>query len=89
MALVLPANDDQLLYTNLTTYISKGCGNIPLVKKGDGEGSALVKALRGTCPAPTERMPQSCNPDPNSGNCIPDEYIAAISQWITNGAPQQ
>jgi hypothetical protein len=21
------------------------------------------------------------------GNCIPEEYVAALTQWISNGAP--
>jgi len=82
----LPTDDDTALYNSLTTYMSKGCGNIPLVKKGDGEGSALVKILKGTCAAPTMRMPLDCDPNPDTGNCIPADYIAAISQWITAGA---
>jgi hypothetical protein len=30
-------------------------------------------------------MPYGC--DPELGDCIPDEYIAAVTQWIANGAP--
>jgi len=85
--LILPTDDDAVLYTSLTTYVSKGCGNIPLVKKGDPTGSALIKILKGECPSPTARMPLDCVPA--DGTCIPDEYIAAIAQWITNGAPRQ
>jgi hypothetical protein len=34
----------------------------------------------------TPRMPYMCTEQ--DGNCIPDEYIAAITQWIANGAPK-
>ena len=83
--LELPSNDDQLLYTNLTTYVSTACGNLKLVVPCDPAQSAILKILTGPCGA-TPRMPYMCNgPD---GNCIPDEYIAALTQWIANGAPR-
>jgi hypothetical protein len=84
--LALPSNDDQLLYTNLTSYVSTACGNVKLVTPCDPAGSALPKILSGPC-GTTPRMPYMCTAQ--DGNCIPDEYIAAISQWIANGAPRQ
>jgi len=83
--LALPSNDDQLLYTNLTSYISTACGNIRLVNPCNPAASALPRILTGPC-GMTPRMPYMCSgPD---GNCVPDEYIAAITQWIANGAPR-
>jgi hypothetical protein len=41
--LELPTNDDQKLYTNLTTYISKACDNTKLVTPGSPAQSALVR----------------------------------------------
>lgn len=81
--LILQDNAD--LYMNLTTYTSKACGNIPLVSKGKPSESALIKILKGPC-GETPRMPYGCKAEDES--CIPDEYIAAISQWIANGAPK-
>ena len=81
--LILQDNAD--LYMNLTTYTSKACGNIPLVSKGKPNDSALIKILKGPC-GETPRMPYGCKAEDES--CIPDEYIAAISQWIANGAPK-
>jgi hypothetical protein len=45
--------------------------------------SALVSILRGPC-GMTPRMPYGCSTQ--AGDCIPDEYIAAVAQWIANGA---
>jgi hypothetical protein len=84
--LALPPNDDQLLYTNLTSYISTACGNIKLVSPGDPAQSALPKILTGPC-GMTPRMPYMCTD--KDGNCIPGEYVAAITRWIANGAPKQ
>lgn len=81
----LTLQDDGQLYNNLTTYVSKACGNMQLVSKGNPTQSALLKILKGPC-GDTPRMPYGCKPEDDS--CIPDDYIAAISQWIANGAPQ-
>jgi hypothetical protein len=32
-------------------------------------------------------MPYGCSAE--AGDCIPDDYIAAVTQWIASGAPQQ
>jgi hypothetical protein len=84
--LALPSNDDALLYTNLTSYVSTACGNLKLVTPGSPAESALPKILSGPC-GMTPRMPYMCS-DQN-GNCIPREYIDAITQWIANGAARQ
>jgi len=83
--LELPTNNDQLLYTNLTSYISKACDNTKLVTPGDPTQSALVRILKGPCGA-TPRMPYDCSVE--AGDCIPAEYITAIEQWIAAGAPR-
>ena len=83
--LELPTNDDAKLYTNLTSYVSAACGNTKLVNPGKPQQSALVKILKGPCGA-TPRMPLGCVAE--ADDCIPDDYIAAIAQWIANGAPQ-
>jgi hypothetical protein len=84
--LALPSNDDQLLYTNLTSYVSTACGNLKLVTPCDPANSALLRILSGPC-GMTPRMPYMCTSA--DGNCVPDEYIAAIRQWIADGAPRR
>jgi hypothetical protein len=84
--LELPSNDDQRLYTNLLAYVSKACNNTKLVDPCNPTESALVKILKGPC-GKTPRMPFGCSPQ--AGDCIPDEYIAAVTQWIASGAPQR
>jgi hypothetical protein len=73
------------LYTTLTTTMSPDCGNIPLVKPGKPDESALVKIIKGPC-GTISRMPAGCTEQDD--NCVPAEYIAAITQWVANGAPQ-
>jgi hypothetical protein len=82
--LELPPNDDQQLYTNLTTYVSAACNDTKLVTPGNPAQSALITILTGPC-GTTPRMPYGCSAE--AGDCIPDEYIAAVAQWIANGAP--
>ena len=50
----------------------------PVVTPGDGEGSTIIKKLRGTATFGV-RMPQG-------GPYLPDTTIAKISLWITQGA---
>lgn len=83
--LELPPMNDQQLYTNLTTYVSKACNNTKLVTPGNPSQSALIKIISGPC-GMTPRMPYGCSPD--ADDCIPDEYIMAVTQWIANGAPR-
>ena len=78
--------DNEQLYMNLTTYVSKACGNLKLVSPGKPAESALLKILTGPCGV-TPQMPYQCKPA--DGSCIPADYVAAISQWISNGAPKQ
>jgi hypothetical protein len=82
----LQVNDG--LYANLTMTISEDCGNIPVVNPSNPAQSALVMLLKGPC-GDTPRMPAGCLQNEFENNCVPDEYIVAIEQWIANGAPQQ
>jgi WD40 repeat protein len=62
----------------LDTYeaILKG-GEAPVVKKGNGADSQLVKILRH--PKPSRRMPLDADP-------LPDETVALLKRWIDAGA---
>ncbi|MDE3058296.1 MAG: IPT/TIG domain-containing protein, partial [Bacteroidota bacterium] len=63
------------------TYAHLMAGNSlhgPVVTPGNGEGSVLIKKLRGTASFGV-RMPQG-------GPYLPDSSIAKISTWITQGA---
>lgn len=81
--LELPPNDDRQLLSNLQSYVSEACGKRRLVVPGNPEESALLSILRGPCGA-TPRMPYGCSDE--TGDCIPDDYIEAISLWILSGA---
>ncbi len=80
------AVDDQL-HSTLTTHVSAACGDLPLVTPGDPQQSALLSILRGPC-GEIPRMPNGCVEDEFGSTCVPDEYIAAIEEWIAGGAPQ-
>jgi hypothetical protein len=81
--LELPQSNDAQLFTNLTSYVSKACNNTKLVTPGNPAQSALVTILKGACGA-TPRMPYGCSEQ--AGDCIPADYIAALSKWIADGA---
>jgi hypothetical protein len=81
--LAMPTDDDDTLLKNLTTTMSVECGNIPVVTPGDPSKSALVKLLNGPC-GDIPQMPKGCSP--TDCNCLPPEYITAITQWVQNGA---
>jgi cytochrome c553 len=80
----LVLQQDATLYTNLMSYVSHACGDIPLVNPGKPDESGLIKILSGAC-GTTLRMPFGCSGE----QCLSDAEIAAISQWIANCAPQQ
>ena len=82
--LELPPMDDEQLYKNLTSYVSKACNNTKLVTPGNAAQSALLTILNGPC-GMTPRMPFGCT---EGDDCIPSEYIAAVKQWIEAGAPR-
>jgi hypothetical protein len=73
------------LYKTMTTYISHRCGDMPLVNKGKPNESALIKIMEPTaCGDPLFRMPFICMDE----QCMPPDYMAAISAWIANCAPE-
>lgn len=75
--------DDANLYTTLTTHTVTKCGGRTLVQPGTPEQSAFWLVMQGLCEA-LPRMPNGC-----VDNCIPQEYIDGVGEWIANGAPQQ
>jgi hypothetical protein len=80
----LSLQDTPQLYATMTSYVAKECGNMRLVSPGKPDESALIKILKGPCGV-VPRMPYMCSDDA----CIPDDYIAALSRWIANCAPEQ
>jgi hypothetical protein len=78
-------NDDQLL-TNLETAVAPDCNCMTVLVPGHPEQSAIVKLLKGPC-GKLPQMPNGCKPA--DGNCVPDDAIAAVAQWIANGASKQ
>lgn len=83
--LFLKTNDDEM-HAELMRTMSKTCG--PVINLNNPAESALVKLLRGPCNG-TLRMPLGACDDAGNGNCVPEDYIMAIQQWIANGAPKQ
>jgi hypothetical protein len=88
------------LYNNVMTSEARICGDMPVIDPGNPENSALVIILRDGCPI-TEttvvdgveveqeimlRMPYGCFETEFENNCVPDAYIAAIQQWVADGA---
>ena len=81
--------NDANLYAALTTHQSKDCG-LPVITKGNPEQSALIKLLKGPC-GTLGRMPlDKCqNEDPQDSDfCVRPPLVAALEQWIRNGAPE-
>jgi hypothetical protein len=76
------------LYTTLTTETSDGCEGLPLVDPGNPEGSALVRLIKEDC-GEIQRMPAGCIQNEFENSCVPDNYIAAIEQWVADGAPME
>lgn len=73
------------LYRTMTTYVSHACGDIPLIVKGKPQESALIKIMEPTaCGTGSYRMPFLCVDE----QCMPADYMAAISAWIANCAPE-
>ena len=78
-------DNDSQLFKSLTTTVVKDCEDNPIVTPGDPSKSALLEILQGDCSMNVPRMPPGCV-DGDSG-CVPPNYIAALSQWISDGAP--
>jgi hypothetical protein len=79
--------NDQL-YTTLLNHQTKKCG--PTLTPGNPAQSAIVKLLKDDCNG-TVRMPMGkCYTGDGDENefCVPSATIAALEQWIANGAPQ-
>jgi hypothetical protein len=72
------------LYSRMLAYTAVQCSNKKLVVPGHPEQSALIDIISGPCGA-APRMPYQCTDDA----CLPPEYIAALSQWISLCAPEQ
>ncbi len=85
---------DDDLYAELLSHVSVKCGDMPVVDPGNPANSALVKLLRGPCEdvvppeKPIPRMPHGCFENEWENNCVEEAYIAAIEEWIANGAPE-
>jgi hypothetical protein len=85
----LVVDDENKLYTTITTYVTtSAAGSVPLVDKSNPANSGLVQILKGPL-GNTPRMPAGCDSPGGGDNCVPPEYIAAITQWIANGAKMQ
>ncbi len=81
----LTLDNDSQLFKSLTTTVVKDCGNNPIITPGDPSKSALLEIIQGDCSMKTPRMPPGCV-DGDAG-CVPPAYVAAVSQWISDGAP--
>lgn len=78
-------DNDSQLFKSLTTTVVQDCGDNPIVTPGDPSKSALLQILKADCSAKTPRMPPGCV-DGDAG-CVPPEYMSALAQWISDGAP--
>ena len=75
---------DAKLYTTLTTFVSKLCGNRVLVKPSSPDQSAFYLAQKGLCGSFLPQMPLGC-----VDSCTPSDYLDGVQQWIANGAAKQ
>lgn len=83
----------QALYDQLTTWTSELCGNKLVVNPGNPDQSAILDVLTTGCGAVAPncvvgeecipQMPFNCQP---GFDCVPDDKIEAIRQWIADGA---
>jgi hypothetical protein len=78
--------------------ISEICGNLPVITPGNPAQSALFVIMTDGCWT-TEmkggvevdvllRMPAGCTVTDSGSDCVPQEYLDAIEQWILDGALQ-
>lgn len=77
------ADDDGMMHSRLLNTRVAKCGNLPVVTPGNPQQSALITLLKGPC-GELPRMPYECTPD---FDCVPDDYIALIEEWVRLGAP--
>ncbi len=81
--------DDANLYKALTTHYSDDCA-MPVITAGNPEQSALIKLLKEPC-GTLGRMPldECANDAPQDSDfCVRPPLVAALEQWIKNGAPE-
>lgn len=81
-------NDDNKLYDTLMSYETKFCNKRKLVVPGNPDESALYLAVQGDskaskCGTTVPQMPLGC-----IDNCVPDNYLEGLMQWIKAGAPK-
>jgi hypothetical protein len=65
---------------------------LPIVTVGDGDGSTIVKALRGQAPFGADiGTPEATMPRMPAGGLdpVPDEQISVIAAWIYDGCPAE
>ncbi|MFZ5890489.1 MAG: hypothetical protein ACOY0T_05415 [Myxococcota bacterium] len=70
------------LYTTLSTYRVRDCGNNPLVIPGNSATSALIMVTTAGKCANRLVMPSGCSGD----SCVLMQERQTISNWITQGA---
>jgi hypothetical protein len=69
-----------------TYFVTKNAvGNFKILDVGNGDGSNIIKALRGVAPFDGSRFPRMPVGGPP---WLDDDTINAISAWITAGAKQ-
>jgi hypothetical protein len=73
---------DGQAFRNTVAVRSVEFPSLPRVSPGDPDGSYLVHKIEGRPGIVGERMPQGCG----EGNCLSDEEIDTIRQWILDGA---
>ena len=83
----MPLNTAQAAHANLVGQTSLEVPPMLRVSPGDPNASYLVWKIEGQGPA-GEPIAGERMPPPSAGEpALPDETIAAIRQWILNGAP--
>lgn len=78
---------DSNLYKTITTHKVAKCSNMLAISAGKPQESAIIKVITGGCGS-ISRMPPSCEDDTDA-SCVAKETIAALTQWVMNGAPEK
>ena len=81
-AFIMRLDDERVSYANLVNQVSFEKPPMLRVSPGDPEASYLVWKIEGREGILGERMPPPSASEPK----LPDEEIAAIRQWILDGA---
>ena len=83
----MPLNTASASFTSLVGQESVEVGPLLRVSPGDPDASYLVWKIEGQGPA-GEPLVGERMPPPSAGEpALPDEQIAAIREWILDGAP--